>query len=118
MSKSKRYRTHNSDAISILNCALDSPFYIGGSGKYFSEIDSFKIIIHGLRIQACFVFFLVALFELSTLANNGKCPTYLDSQAEMSVRVRTVSWSKHFDIRMMVPMSYFQEGVQKGEIQS
>ena len=97
---------HNSDAISILICACDSPCFVYIGGGWFFNRKFENIIYSRLRIQTCFVF-LVALFELQT-------PETLRIILEFSiagwqclcVSGKVVLWSKHFDIRVLVPMLY------------
>ena len=78
---------HNADAISILNCASDSPCFFTRPENISLNRQTKLNNIHRLRIQACFVF-QVAIFELYTPSNDGTIPEEFGSRAEMSVRVR------------------------------
>ena len=94
---------HNSDAVSILNCALDSSCFCYERGPEInvSEDEHFKHIIHRLCIQC-----IQAFRPLQTMGN------FLDISVAacrcLCVSGKVVLWSKHFDIIMLVPMLYLK----------
>ena len=105
--KHRGYLMHNSSAVSIFNCAFDSPcfsfFYTGGP-ILFPENRRKTTIIHRLLIQA-YVFFIVALLS-------SRPPQTMGNILHISIAVRkclcasgkVVLCSKHFDIIIWVPM--------------
>ena len=96
---------HNSDAISILNCAFDSPCFFTQGPSFFRN-DYSKLSFIGCVSKHLF---LAAIFELQTPANDVKCSGYFDSQTEcLCVPRQVVLWSKHLVIRILVPVSYLK----------
>ena len=104
--KKEGFRMHNSDAISLLNCVFNSISFLHKRGPIitFRKIGTFQK--YGQHILLRFFFKL--------LFSSSRSPQTMGTFLDISIAGpkclcacgKVVLWSKHFDIKMLVPMFY------------